>query len=146
MFLDLPDCENSPARILSIKTIYADKIRDGTKTFELRTYCPNILPGAWCALYESSPTQHIQTAFQAGRTFQLSPDEAWTLFEDKFGIDFDSFFTYFRKRKFAYGVEINHVRSFEPISLSDLRSQHFFVVPQGCNYLKKSIANHIGLP
>jgi len=146
MFIDLPSCENPPAKVLSIKTIYADKIRDGSKTFELRTYCPNILPGAWCALYESSPTQLIQTAFQAGRTFQLSPDDAWAALEDKFGIDFDSFFTYFRKRKFAYGVEILRVRSFDPLSLDNLRSQHGFIVPQGCNYLKKSIAEHISIP
>lgn len=146
MFVQFPDCESSPARVLSIKTIYADKIRDGSKIYELRTYCPNILPGAWCALYESSPNQLIRTAFQAGRTFQLSPDDAWQTYSHYFGIDFDSFFTYFRKRKFAYGVEIKAVRSFDPIPLIELRNNHSFAVPQGCYYLRKSIADCIGLP
>lgn len=139
MFLDLPPAENNAAKVLSIKTVYADQIRAGTKTFELRTYCPNILPGGWCYLYESSPAQHIRTAFIAGRTFKLSPDQAWELFEPTFGIDFDSYFAYFRKRKFAYGVEITDVRSFDPIPLSVLREQHNFTVPQGCYFLRKSI-------
>jgi predicted transcriptional regulator len=138
VFLDLPP-DTGAIRALSIKTVYADKIRDGTKLFELRTYCPNILPGGWCVLYESSPTQHIQTAFKAGRTFQLSPDETWQIYSDYLGIDFDSFFTYFRKRKFAYGVEINYVHSFDPVPLSELRSTHSFSPPQGCQYLKNSI-------
>jgi predicted transcriptional regulator len=134
---------NGAARALSIKTIYADKIRDGSKIFELRTYCPNILPGNWCALYESSPTQHMRTVFQAGETFKLSPDEAWELYEPQFGIDFDSYFTYFRKRKFAYGVHIIDVRSFEPISLFELRDKHNFSVPQGCYFLRDSIHKRI---
>jgi predicted transcriptional regulator len=135
--------EDHPARILSIKTIYADRIRDGSKTFELRTYCPNILPGAWCALYESSPTQLIRTAFRAGATFKLPPDDAWAEHEQSFGIDFDSYFSYFRKRKFAYGVEITDVRSFEPISLSKLRTDHNFSIPQGCYFLRGSILQQI---
>jgi predicted transcriptional regulator len=143
MFLDLPVLEDAPAKVLSIKTIYADKIRDGTKTFELRTYCPNILPGAWCALYESTPTQLIQTAFKAGRTFKLPPDDAWASHEDSFGIDFDSYFSYFRKRKFAFGVEITDVRSFQPISLSHLRTTHQFSIPQGCYFLRQSIYQEI---
>ena len=131
------------ARTLSIKTIYADKIRDGTKTFELRTYSPNILPGNWCALYESSPTRHMRTAFMAGETFKLSPDEAWELHEPQFGIDFESYFTYFRNRKFAYGVQIVDVRSFEPIPLCELRDKHGFNVPQGCYFLRDSIHKQI---
>jgi predicted transcriptional regulator len=143
MFLDLPPSKDDTIRSLSIKTIYADKIRDGSKTFELRTYCPGILPDGWCMLYESRPSQHIQTVFRAGRTFQLTPNDAWQFFEPHLGIDFDSFFTYFRKKKFAYGVEIEEVRSFDPIPLHQLREQHNFVVPQGCHYLKGSIHEQI---
>ena len=136
VFLDLPLSDNDIIRTLSIHTVYADQIRDGTKTFELRTYCPNILPGGWCVLYEGRPEQLIRTAFKAGRTFKLPPDDAWQIYEPHFGIDFDSFFTYFRKRKFAYGVEIEQVHSFKPIPLHELRSTYNFTVPQGCQYLK----------
>jgi len=143
MFLDLPSIDNDTIRALSIKTVYADKIRDGTKTFELRTYWPGILPGGWCLLYESRPAAHVQTVFKAGRTFELLPDDAWQLYEPHLGIDFESFFSYFRKKKFAYGVEIEEVRSFEPMPLHELREQHNFVVPQGCHYLKGSIHEQI---
>jgi len=143
VFLDLPTTESDTIRALSIKTIYADKIRERSKTFELRTYCPNILPGGWCVLYEGYPTQHIQTVFKAGRTFKLPPNDAWQIYEPYFGIDFDSFFTYFRKRKFAYGVEIEDVISFDPIPLAELRFEHNFNVPQGCQYLKGSFHKRI---
>lgn len=130
-------------KALSIKTIYADKIRDGSKFFELRTYCPNIDEHSWCALYESQPSQCMQTIFKAGATFQLSPDEAWELYEPLLGIDFDSYFAYFRKRQFAYGVQIIDVRSFQPIYLSELRNKYDFAVPQGCYHLKESIYKRI---
>ena len=143
MFLDLPAHDSDIIRTLSIKTVYADRIRAQTKTIELRTYCPNILPGGWCVFYEGYPTQHIRTAFRAGRTFKLSPDDAWLNFEPHLGIDFYDFFRYFRKKDYAYGVEIAEVRSFEPMPLDYLRKQHKFTVPQGCQYLKDSIHKRI---
>lgn len=92
------------------------------------------------------PTQHIQSVFQAGDTFELSPDEAWLLHEDKFGIDFESFFSYFRKRKIAYGVEIVDVRSFEPLPLVKLRDEHSFSPPQKYSFLRQSIHDLIFTP
>lgn len=136
MFLDLPSSDTTILRALSIKTIYADKIRDRSKLWELRTYCTNVRCGGWIALYESRPTQAIQTIIQVGRTFKLHPDEAWFLYEDQLGIDFDDFFCYFRKRQFAYGMEIQDVRSFDPVPLATLRRENNFVIPQMCMPLK----------
>jgi predicted transcriptional regulator len=121
MFLDLPPAESSILRALSIKTVYADKIRERSKLWELRTYSPNVPQGEWIALYESRPTQAIQTIVQIGRTFKLHPDDAWQQYEPHLGIEFEDFFLYFRKRKFAFGLEIQDVRSFDPISLASLR-------------------------
>ena len=136
MFLDLPDDDGEVVKTLSIKTMYADLIREGTKTWELRTYAPGVKPNGWLALYESSPTQAIQTICQIGRTFKLSPDDAWELWSDQFGIDFDAYFLYYRKREFAYGMEIINVRNIDPIPLHELREQNNFAVPQMCMKLK----------
>ena len=139
LFLNLPtSINNDEIKSLAIKPIFADRIRDRSKTFELRTYPPGILPGSWVALYESAPTKAIQTIFKAGRTFRLTPNDAWEMYADEFGIDFDSYFGYFRRRAWAYGVEVKEVRSFEPISLSELRTSGDFNVPQMCQRLKST--------
>ena len=136
MWIDMPDDDGEIIKSLSIKTIYADQIRDRTKTFELRTYCPGVKPKGWLALYESSPTKAIQTVLQVGRTFKLHPDEAWELYSDRFGISCDDYFLYFRKREYAFGMEIINVRSFEPIPLSELREIEDFRIPQMCMAMK----------
>ena len=139
LFLNLPtSINNDEIKSLAIKPIFADRIRDRSKTFELRTYPPGILPGSWVALYESAPTKAIQTIFKAGRTFRLTPNDAWEMYSEEFGIDFDSYFGYFRRRAWAYGVEVKDVRSFEPISLSELRTSGDFNVPQMCQRLKST--------
>ena len=146
MFLDLPDDDGSTVKTLAIKTIYADRIRQKTKTWELRTYSPNVKPGGWLALYESSPTKAIQTVVQIGRTFKLDPDDAWFFYSDQFGIDFDDYFLYYRKRTFAFGMEIVDVRSFDPVPLHILREECNFSVPQMCMTLRsihQSIYNSI---
>lgn len=136
MFLDLTSADSTTLRALSIKTVYADKIRERSKLWELRTYSPNVAPGNWIALYESRPTQAIQTIIQVGKTFKLDPDVAWEQYEDHLGIEFEDYFSYFRKRKYAFGMEIQDVRSFEPVPLATLRRESNFVVPQMCMPLK----------
>ena len=136
MFLDYSLSDTSSLRALSIKTIYADKIRDRSKLWELRTYSPKVASNGWIALYESRPTQAIQTIIQIGRTFKLHPDDAWQQYEDQLGIEFEDYFSYFRKRKFAFGMEIQDVRSFDPVPLEILRRETNFVIPQMCMPLK----------
>jgi len=136
LFLDLSPQLDDDVKSLAIKSVYADRIRERSKTFELRTYSPGILPGSWCALYETAPTKAIQTVFKAGRTFKLTPNKAWELYSANFGIDFDSYFSYFRRRAWAYGVEIADVRSFKAVSLHELRESPGFTVPQICQKLK----------
>lgn len=129
--------DHSKIKILSIKTIYADQIRAGTKTFELRTYNPRIPEDRWLALYESSPTQAIQSVLKIGRTFKMNPEDAWHEFSDKFGIEAEDYFRYFRKREWAYGLEVKEVKSFEPIKLHPTLREQGFAVPQMCMWLSK---------
>ena len=136
MFLDLPEDDGKIVKSIAIKTIFADQIRDRTKTFELRTYSPGVKQNGWCAIYEPRPAALIQSVMQIGNTFKLSPDEAWEKYSDYFGIDFDSYFLYFRKREFAFGMEIKQVRSFTPIPLHELREDPNFRIPQMCMTMK----------
>lgn len=133
---DATPYDDSKIKVLSIKTVYADQIRAGTKTFELRTYDPKIPQDRWLALYESSPTQAIQSVLKIGRTFKMNPEDAWHEFSDKFGIEAEDYFLYFRKREWAYGLEVKEVKNIEPLKLQYLREETGFAVPQMCMWLR----------
>ena len=118
-------------RIISIYSQYADRIRAGTKLFELRSYNPRIKPGTPIALYETKPQQIIQTVFLAGTTWQLTPDEAWDIWEPHLGIDFDSFFSYFRGKDSCFGISVEQVKTFSKLGLHHLAAEYNFHPPQG---------------
>ena len=142
VFLDLPPDDGSRYKVLSIKEEYASKIRARTKKWELRTYAPGVKPGGWLALYESRPVQAISTAVQIGRTFKLHPDDAWAEFSDSMGVEFEFFFSYYRKKEFAFGMEVVDVKEFEPMPLAELRQSSGFAVPQMCMYLPSTSSIH----
>lgn len=138
MFLEPDPLPYDPTKIkvLSIKTVYADQIRARTKKWELRTYNPKIPAGRWLALYESSPAQSIQSIMQVGRTFKMDPGEAWAEMGDTFGITAEDYFRYYRKREWAFGLEVADVRNVEPLKLHRLREENDFAVPQMCMFMK----------
>jgi predicted transcriptional regulator len=117
-------------KLISIHTPYVDRIRDGSKLYELRGYNPHIYPNDWCIVYETKPTMHIATAFRTNGFWCMTPDEAWDRYSERFGIDCDSYFAYFQGKKYAYGVEIEWVVNFDPIPISELRSAIGFYAPQ----------------
>ena len=119
-------------KLLSIHSVYVDRIRDGSKTVELRTRNPGLYPGDWCAAYETKPAQQIATVFQASGFWCLSPEDAWKMHHDQLGIEAEDFFRYFYQHKYAYGVMIDQVVSFEPIPIQRLQADLGFAFPQGC--------------
>jgi len=123
-------------KVLSIKTIYADQIRDRTKLWELRTYNPKIPDNRWLALYESAPKQSIESIIKVGRTFKMPPEEAWHKLGHTFGIEADDYFLYYRKRDWAFGLEVLDVKNIEPLKLHKLREECGFAVPQMCMFFR----------
>ena len=127
----VPNCGLPNVRCLSIKPQYADRIKDGTKTIELRSYDPALMPEDWCIVYETNPTGHISFVFQVEYFWCMKPDLAWELFSNGFGIEFDDYFGYFHKKPYAYGLKIGQVNTFDPISYQELEETVGFSAPQG---------------
>jgi predicted transcriptional regulator len=139
----VPDI-NATRKLLSIHTPYVNRIRDGSKHYELRGYDPVVKPGNWCIVYETKPTQHISTVFQATGYWCLGVNTAWERYGDVLGIGFDDYFAYFRDKPFAYGIEIGSVVTFDPIPLSELVAGVGFTPPQGVrNWTYKTIHKRI---
>jgi len=129
--IPVPNSGLPNVRCLSIKPQYADRIKDGTKTIELRSYDPALMPEDWCIVYETHPTGHISFVFQVEYFWCMKPDLAWELFSNGFGIEFDDYFGYFHKKPYAYGLKIGQVNTFDPISLQELQETVDFSAPQG---------------
>jgi predicted transcriptional regulator len=118
-------------KVFSIHTPYVDLIREGVKKYELRSYATGVLPGDWCIVYETSPAQHIATVFKASGYWCLAPDAAWERYGKHLGIDQEGYERYFMGKRAAFGIEIEEVRSFKPIKISELREAFRFSPPQG---------------
>jgi predicted transcriptional regulator len=118
-------------KVFSIHTPYVDLIRQGIKRHELRSYCPGVLPGDWCIVYETKPAQHIATVFKAKGYWCLPSELAWERHGPELGIKQDVFEDYFNGKRAAFGIEIETVRSFEPITYEALRDAFRFNPPQG---------------
>ena len=137
--IPVPNCGLPNVRCLSIKPQYADRIKDGTKTIELRSYDPALKPEDWCIVYETHPTGHISFVFQVEYFWCMKPDLAWELFSNQcgnglgsdLGVEFDDYFGYFHNKPYAYGLKIGQVNSFDPISYQELEETVGFSAPQG---------------
>ena len=130
----LAETAEEKIRLLSIYTEYADRIRDGTKTFELRGYDPKIMPNDWTLIYEPKPTMVIKTVFKAEFYLCMTAEQAWSQFNHCFGISFEDYSAYFKEKPFAYAVKIAKVKTFDPISYADLVEDVGFTAPQGARY------------
>lgn len=128
--LDFPPHKHN-LRLLSIHSIYLNRIRDGSKTIELRTYNTGLLPGSWCLAYETKPVQQISTVFRCSGFWCLSPQDAWQKHHSILGIDQDPYFEYFANRQCAYGYIIDKVLNFEPLTFDQLKQDLKFTPPQG---------------
>ena len=129
--IPVPNSGLPNVRCLSIKPQYADRIKDGTKTIELRSYDTALMPDDWCIVYETHQTGHISFVFQVEYFWCMKPDLAWELFSNGFGIEFDDYFGYFHSKPYAYGLKIGQVNTFDPISLQELQETVGFSAPQG---------------
>jgi predicted transcriptional regulator len=118
-------------KVFSIHTPYVDLIRQGIKKYELRSYSPGVKPGDWSIIYETSPSQHISTVFKVAGFWCLTPDLAWSRHGEHLGISHEKYQQYFNGKHSAFGVEIEMVRTFEPIPLSTLSGEFGFHPPQG---------------
>lgn len=108
--------------LLPIKTFYADLIRSGEKTVELRHYGTGISQGDLVLLYEGLPQQVIRTAFIAGTTLVRSPEEMWEMAGHAACVAKHDFDAYFHRRPVTFGIRIVQVHHVIPRVASDMKT------------------------
>lgn len=120
--------------LMSIKPQYAELIKTGQKTVELRRIAPKVKPGDVLVIYESTPIQQITSFCEIDEVIIAEPNKLWKRASNAAGLSHDSFIRYFEGKSQAVGIKLRDVHLLdEPKALSvismDLRA------PQSYRYL-----------
>lgn len=133
--------------IISIKPRWAELIRSGRKTIELRRRFPRLPPGSGAYLYESSPVCGLTALLRIGTIYELPTMELWRLYGTVSCIGEREFFDYFVGRSIGYGIQITACTLFsETVSLPTLRSEFAFTAPQSWAYASQALISGVVLP
>jgi len=131
---------NNVPIVISIKPKWADLIKKGIKTFEVRTW--QLPLGRDCYVYESYPIQKITASFKVkavimrGNGIHHAPED-YLEFLDRACISAGELSEYLGGRKHVYFHEVYGVNTFkEPFTLEDVGLRH---PPQSWCYAKKVI-------
>lgn len=89
---------------MSIKPAYAEHIKNGRKTVELRRVLPRIEAGDMIIVYESAPIQRITMTCIVEKTLSCETDKLWCGFGQEACIDYEAFKKYFQGKRIANGI------------------------------------------
>lgn len=120
--------------LLSIKPEFAEKIRTGEKTYELRrvNFQHKTLPKT-IYVYETDPVKAIIGHFTCDKIIKMPLLELWDELSEKTGISEERFYEYFRYKKFGYGLRISdYTPLIRPVLLKELV---IGTAPQSFRYL-----------
>jgi predicted transcriptional regulator len=127
--------------ILSIKPGYSSQIIAGCKTIELRHTTLNLKKGDIIIVYESAPKQSLGFWFKIAATEVLPVHEMWYRYNDRLGIDFESYMAYYQGCEEAAGLHIGDVFELCPqIPLAKIKEFVYdFVPPQGIIWVRDDV-------
>ena len=125
---------------LAIKPEFANKILAKEKTIELRKVRPNIKEGDYIIIYASSPVKGVVGFGRVKKIIETSPYEMWRIYSTQLGIDKIRYDNYFLDRKKAIGIEIESIRTIQPmITLEAVKEIDIsFTPPQGYRYVSNN--------
>lgn len=128
------------AIFLSIRSQYANKIFEGTKTVELRRVRPKyITQGTLVIIYVPSPIKRLVGTFKVDRIIEKPLQELWNIVYDGAGVTREEFDAYFDGTSAGIGIFFSEIcRIPKPIELRYLREMIGFQPPQGFRYVKTS--------
>ena len=109
--------------IISIKPLYAERIYNGNKRYEIRTRIPKLKRLDVIYIYETKPIALITGVIIVTNILKLTPREAWDTKEHQLGITKNEFFAYCWSLEFIYLIECEDVVKFdkpEPLSFFGL--------------------------
>lgn len=122
--------------LMSIKPVYAQKIKAKEKTVELRCSSPKVSSGDILVIYESSPVQRVTAYCEIESIISMPPAKLWELVKEKAGISWKSFEDYFSGKKEGIGIclrDVNTLSFSQPLSVISKD----FSAPQSYRYISE---------
>lgn len=128
--------------LMSIKPVYAKKIKAKEKTIELRCVSPKVSSGDILVIYESSPVQRVTAYCEIDSIIDMPPSKLWEMVKDKAGITLSAFESYFSGKKKGIGICLKDIKIFStPQPLSAISEG--FCAPQSYRYISEEQFCHL---
>lgn len=96
--------------LMSIKPVYAELIKSGQKTIELRRIAPKVNTGDVLVIYESSPVKRVTSFCEIESMVVTEPSKLWEIAKNTVGLTYDSFLKYFDGKTQAVGIKLGRVQ------------------------------------
>ena len=120
--------------LMSIKPCYAQLIKTGEKTVELRRVAPKITSGDFIVIYESKPVQRITAICEVETVLLMKTPDLWEQVQNQVCITKNTFEQYFKGKKCGSGIKLKNVSILEtPKTLYDLSPS--LLPPQSYRYI-----------
>lgn len=130
--------------VISIRPKWAEMIRSGLKTIELRRRFPRLPAGADAYLYESSPVCGLTALLRLGTVYELPVEELWRAHGEASCVDRLHFDEYFAGRQNGYGVQITQAILLKSVvPLNQLRTEFAFTAPQSWAYASSKLVDSL---
>lgn len=122
--------------LMSIKPLYAQKIKANEKSIELRCSSPKVSSGDILVIYESSPIQRVTAYCEIDSIISMPPAMLWEVVKENAGIAQSAFERYFAEKKEGVGIclkDIKTLSSPQPLSIISEK----FCAPQSYRYISE---------
>lgn len=120
--------------LMSIKPCYAQLIKTGEKTVELRRVAPKVASGDFIVIYESKPVQRITAICEVETVLSMKTPDLWDQVQNQVCITKNMFEQYFKDRNCGSGIKLKNVTILEtPKALHELSSS--LLPPQSYRYI-----------
>lgn len=122
--------------LMSIKPCYAEAIRSGNKTVELRKISPKLNKGDIIVIYESSPVMKITAYCEVNNIITLPKKELWHRVRNSAFISEKKYDEYFSSKNLATGIFLQNIISLAtPKSLNSISDS--IKAPQSYRYISE---------
>lgn len=120
--------------ILSIKPIYAEKILNGEKTFELRKSIFKKDNIEKVIIYASSPISKVIGEFEIESILHDDVNELWKKTKENNGVEKTFFNEYFENREKGYAIKIKNTKRYKVYY--NIKEKYGLKAPQSFSYLE----------
>ena len=120
--------------ILSIKPIYAEKILNGEKTFELRKSIFKKNNIKKVIIYASSPISKVIGEFEIESILHDEINELWKKTRENNGVEKTFFNDYFENREKGYAIKIKNTKRYKVYY--NIYEKYGVKAPQSFSYLE----------